>query len=520
MGKSVAKTVGLVMIITMLARLMGLLNNQVILTHFEAGTSLDIYNYSVQFQLYVVNCVGTAIITVMIPMFAAFYGVGEKNRAFKFADNVITLSVILAAILSVVGIFLAPTIIGFTEFNTPESRDFAITALRIMFPVLIFYVLTFTLQGLLQAQGSFLVPASVSIYNSLAVIGYVFIFGKKFGITGLLVATLIGLSLQALVQIPAIYRTEYRFRLGFGLKDPDLISSFKLVPPILISSAAYQVNMLYNISVSSKFENGVTLVTLGQTLVIQIVLALAIAVTSVVFPRLTTMVAKGEMDDYKGTVINLLKTMIFLLLPMTIGLACVSREAINFIYGYGKFSSENVTIAAKIVALYSLGGIGIGIKEVTDKAFYSLKDTMKPAFVGIAMMVANIGASLVLLRFLGVYAVPAAYSVAGITGGIAGLYILRKKVGPFGLKELIGFSIKCIFATGCMVAVVIPLARFFGSPNFGYFIDGTLGKVIHNFIAVIVPVVAGVVVFFGVSILLKVKEAVDVLGKVKAKLKI
>jgi len=485
MGKSVAKTVGLVMIITMLSRLMGLLNNQVVMTNYEVGTNLDIYFYSVQFQLYVVNCIGTAIITVMIPMFASFYGVGEKKRAF----------------------------------NTPESRDFAIMALRIMFPVLIFYVLTFTLQGLLQAQGSFLVPASVSIYNSLAVIAYVFIFGKKFGITGLLIATLIGLSLQALVQIPAIYRTEYRFRLGFGLKDPDVISSLKLVPPILISSSAYQINMLYNISIASKFDNAVSLVTLGQTLVLQIVLALAIAVTSVVFPRLTTMVVKGEMAEYKVTIIKLLKTMIFLLLPMTIGLACVSKETINFIYGYGKFTNDNVIVAANIVALYCVGGIGIGIKEVTDKAFYSIKDTMKPAYVGIAMMVANIGASIILLRFMGVYAVPAAYSVAGLTGGFAGLYILRKKIGPFGLKELVGFSIKCIFATACMAAVVIPMAKFLGEANFGYFVAGTLGKVIHNAITLAVPVLVGAVVFFGVSILLKIKEAVEVLQQVKAKLK-
>jgi len=520
MGKSVAKTVGLVMIITMLCRVMGLLSNQVYMTFFGVSTEIDIYSYAVNFQLYVINCLGTAIITVMIPMFAGFIGTGEKKRAYKFADNVITLSFVLAAILAVLGILFSPEIVKLTHFNTPEYFDFAVKALRIMFPVLIFYTLTYTLQGILQAQGSFLVPASISLYNSIAIILYVFFLGDRFGVIGLLIATLIGLSLQALVQIPAIYRTEYRYRPSFSLMNPDILNTLKLVPPILISSSAYQINMIYNLSTASKFENTVALVVLGQNLVLQAVLALAISMTSVMFPRLTTMVAKGDMSGFKQSVIKLLKTMIFLILPMTIGLAAVSRETIGFIYGYGKFTNENIIVAAKIVALYSIGGVGLGIKEVTDKAFYSLKDTMKPAIVGIVMMVSNILMSLILLPFMGVYAIPASYSIAGIMGGLSGVIILRRKVGPFGLSSLYSFAIKTIISTGAMIAVVLPLAFLFENILGRALFPGTLGLVAANLIKLFVPVGVGVVVFFVLAIKLEIKEAVETLDKIKGKIRL
>lgn len=519
MGKSVAKTVGLVMIITMLCRVMGLLSNQVYMTHYGVSTDVDIYSYSVSLQLYVINCLGTAIMTVMIPMFAGFFGTGEKKRAFKFADNVITLSFILAAILAVLGIILSPQIVKLTNFsNTAESYSFAVKALRIMFPVLIFYTLTFTLQGLLNAQGSFLVPASISFYSSLVIILYVFLLGNRFGITGLLIATLIGLSMQAIVQIPAVYKTEYRYRPSFALRDADVLSGLKLVPPILISSSAYQVNMIYNTSTASRFGNSVALVVLGQTIVLQAVLALAIAMTSVMFPKLTTMVAQGNISGFKETVIKILKTMIFLLLPITIGLAAVSKETISFIYGYGKFTPENIIVAAKIVALYSIGGIGIGIKEVTDKSFYSLKDTKKPAIVGVIMMVTNILVSLILLPFLGVFAIPTAYSAAGIMGGFSGLYILRKKVGPFGLSALYTFSIKAVISTVGMIIVVLPLTFLMGRFVGSVAVAGTIGKVVVNFIKLIVPVGAGAIVFFVLSVKLGIKEAVETLDKVRAKL--
>lgn len=518
MGKSVAKTVGLVMVITMLCRVMGLLSNQVYMTSFGVSTEIDIYSYAVNFQLYVINCLGTAIITVMIPMFTGFLGVGENKRAHRFADNVITLSFILAAILSVLGIIFAPQIVGITDFNTPESFDFAVKALRIMFPVLMFYTLTFTLQGILQAQGSFLVPASISLYNSLAIILYVFLLGDRFGVTGLLVATLIGLSLQAIVQIPAVYRTEYRYRPSFALRDTDIIGALKLVPPILISSSAYQVNMIYNLSIASKFENSVALVVLGQTIVLQAVLALAISMTSVMFPRLTTMVAQGNITGFKESVINILKTMIFILLPMTIGLAVVSRETIAFIYGYGEFTLENIIVAAKIVALYSIGGVGLGVKEVTDKAFYSLKDTKKPAIVGVVMMITNIAMSLILLPILGVYSIPLAYSVAGIMGAVSSLYILRRKVGPFGLSALYNFGIKTVICTIAMIAVVYPLAKLLDNVIGDYLFNGTLGLVAANMIKLFVPVAAGVAVFFFCAIRLRIKEAMETLDKIKGKL--
>lgn len=520
MGKSVAKTVGLVMIITMLCRVMALVGNQVIMTFYGVSTWIDIYSYAVNFQLYVINCLGTAIITVMIPMFAGFIGTNEKKRAFKFADNLISLTFILAAVLAVLGILLSPAIVRLTEFNTPEAYGFAVKALRIMFPVLIFYTLTYTLQGILQAQGSFLVPASISLYNSLAIILYVFLLGDRFGVTGLLIATLIGLSLQAIVQIPAVYKTEYRFKPSFSIKDNDIISALKLVPPILISSSAYQVNMIYNLSTASKFENSVALVVLGQTIVLQAVLALAISVTSVMFPRLTTLVAQGNMDGFKESVINILKSMMIILLPMTIGLAAVSHETIAFIYGYGKFTTDNIAVAAKIVALYSIGGIGLGIKEVTDKAFYSLKDTKKPAIVGIIMMLTNIGISLVLLPFMGVYAIPAAYSAAGIAGGLSGLYILRKKIGPFGLSSLYKFAVKIVISTAAMVLVVIPLARLLEGSFDRVLFSGTLGLAAANFIKLAVPVGAGILVFFVLAVKLGIKEAGEVLDKVLIKLKL
>lgn len=518
MKKNVAKTVGVVMVITLLSRLMALVSQQTYMTRFGIDDRMDIYVYAVNFQLYMINCLGTALITVMIPMFAGYIGTGEKKRAFRFANNVITLSFLLAVLLSAVGMVAAPHIVKLTRFHNTELFSFAVDALRIMFPVLMFYTLTYTLQGILQSQGRFLMPAFVSVPSSLIVIGYSLLLGNRFGIQGLLVATLIGLSSQALIQIPSVYKTEYRFSPSLGLRDKDIVSALKLVPPILVSSSAYQVNMIFNLSMAAHFEDGVSVINVAQQLVLVAILSMAISMTSVMFPRLTALAASNNMQDFKLTVVKILKTMVYLLVPMTLGLAAVRQETINFIYGYGKFTAENARLTAGILAIYAIGGVGLGIKEVTDKAFYSLKDTGKPAIIGVIMMATNILCSLLLTNFIGIYAIPAAYSIAALVGSAASLYILWRKIGSFGVMDFLKSSGKILISAGAMVAVVIPLAALLRSVNLPLGVTGTIKVVMDNAVRLFVPVVLGAGVFFACSWLLRVEEAVDVLGKIKGKL--
>lgn len=517
MKKSIAKTVGLVMIITMLSRLMALFSQQILLTRFGVNTHIDIYNFAVNFQVYAINCIGTTIITVMIPMFVGFLETGEKERAFKFANNVISLSFILTLVMSILGIIFAPQIVSQTDFSAKEF-DFAVSALRIMFPLLIFYTLTYTFQGILQSQGRFLMPAFVSVSSSSIIIFYTLFLGRKFGVQGLLVATLIGLSSQALIQIPSMYRTEYRFFPSFELRSRDILDALKLAPPILISSSAYQVNMFYNLSVATYFD-AVSLVNVGQQLVLVAILSMAISMTSVMFPKLTTLAASNNIPEFKKAVMKTIKIMVFILLPMTLGLAAVSRETIDFIYGYGKFTPENAMVTAKILALYSIGGVGLGIKEVADKAFYSLKDTVKPAIIGVIMMATNIGVSLVLIKTtgLGVFSIPVAYSTAALVGSASAMYILWKKIGSFGGMDFLKSSLKVAASAVAMVAVVIPLSMLMDKLTVQLGQAGTMGLVIKNGIKLFIPVGAGAVVFFTCTLLLKVEESVEVLEKVKAK---
>lgn len=508
--KGTARTVGIVMIIMLFSRLLAFLSSIVYMTFFGVSLQTDIYSYAIQFPNIVFNSFGTALATVVIPIFAGYMGTGEKDRAFKFADNVLSLSIVFAAGLSVLGILLAPVFPLFTSFKN-EGYDFAVLALRIMFPVMIFYALNYVLQGVLQSLGRFNMPAFVSVPSSLVLILYVFLMGHAYGILGLVVATFIGLSLQGLILIPPVFKTEYRFKPSFDLKNEDVKKALRLIPPILIGTSAYQVNMLFNITITANFKETVAIMVFVQNVILYSALAFVYSITAVVFPRFTMLAAQNDMDGFKDSLVKVLKTIAYFLVPATAGFIAVRHPLMDFLVGWGKITSGDVKLASSILALYAVGISGVGIKEVVDRAFYSIKDTRRPAINSLVVVLVNIGASLILIQYFGALGIPLAYSISSLTGVVVLVSMLRRKIGAFGLGSLVRTTLKILLSSAVMFAVVWLVDLLLGELAAG----GVAAKAARLFI----PVAAGILVYFVSTMLLKVEEAVEVMNKVKLRLR-
>jgi putative peptidoglycan lipid II flippase len=495
------------MIIMVLSRLMSLVSNLIYINFFGINTQIEIYSYATQLPNIIFNSFGTALVTVVIPVFAGFISTGEKERAFRFADNITGLSLVFTVALSILGIVAAPSILQLTRFKT-EDYGFALMSLRIMFPIMIFYALNYILQGVLQSLGRFNMPAFVSVPGSIIVILYVLLLGNRYGVRGLIFATFIGLSLQALILIPPVLKTEYRPGLGFDYRDEDIKNAVKLIPPVLIGTSAYQLNMLFNTTFSANFKDAVALITTIQNLILYAVLAFIYSITSVLFPKLTMLAARNDMEAFRDTLLKTIKTICYFLIPAAFGFVAVRYQLIDFLYGWGKVTESNINLASKILALYAFGTVGIGVKEVIDRAFYSLKDTKLPALNGVIMMIINITASLLLVRFLGIPGIPLAYSVSALCGAVVLIFAVRKKIGPYGGKSLLISISKISLAGIIMIIAIIPVIRLSSGMNLGNTLPG-------KGIRLMVPVMAGCIVFYLATCLMKVEEAITISKGIK-----
>ncbi len=498
------------MVIMILSRLLALVSTQVYMSFYGADNlELNIYSYAIAIPNTIFNCFGTALSTVFIPIYAGHLAKGEHQKAARFANNIITIASAFTATLILIGIALSPVLPKLTSFDSGEGYNFAVKALMIMMPVMLFYGLNYIFQGILQSKGKYGWPAFVSVPSSLVVIGYVFTLGDKYGVTGLLLATFIGLSLQALILIPPAIKAGFRYKPSFKLKDEDVISAGKMTVPVLIGVSAYQFNMFFNTTMIARFDGMVTLLTFVQNIVVYMVLAFVYSVTAVVYPKLTASAAEGKMDEYKYTLTSVLSTTLTLLVPITFGFMTVREPMLQLISNYGKITDADIKKAGLLVLMYSIGIVGVGSKEILDRAFYALKDTKLPAINGFIIMAVNVVLSLTLTNIIGAYGIPLAYSVASLTGLVVLLIALRKKIGQY-CKGLGTNFVKCVISGIIMAAAVIAV-------NYG--LDNVLAadSLVVRLVKLGVPVCVGVAVYAVMVVVLRVDAVKPIVDLIKRK---
>lgn len=88
-----------------------------------------------------------------------------------------------------------------------------------------------------------------------------------------------------------------------------------------------------------------------------------------------------------------------------------------------------------------------GLRSVLTRGFYALQDTKTPminATIGVAI---NIVLNLILSKYMGIGGLALATSISAIVTTVLMFVTLHKKIGPFGLKELIRSFVKISIAS-------------------------------------------------------------------------
>ena len=496
------------MVIMIASRLLALFSSQVYMSVFGTDSVyINIYSYAINIPNIIFTSIGTALSTVVIPIYVGHKAVGEGEKAKKFADNIISVSMVLTLILVILGMCISPLLVKFTGFaKESQTRIYAIKALMIVMPVMFFYALNYIFQGMLQSDGQYRLPAFVSVPSSIVVILYVLFLSSRFGVTGLLYASLFGLSLQALILIPPLYKNGYRYKIRLKLKDADIINAAKMAVPVLIGVGAYQLNMLFNSTMIARYDKSmVTILTFVQNITIQMVLAFVYSITAVIYPRLSESYAKGDISSYKETLGGILKNVSIMLIPITFGYISVREPLLNLLVAWGKVSTQSVKKAEIFLSFYAIGILGIGLKEILDRALYSIKNTRISAVNGFVIMFVNIALSIILMSYIGAYGIPLAYSIASLTGVANLLWQLKRKIGSFA-NGLLSEILKSL-----LIAMVMWLMVFLIQNVLGLYLVGN--NLLIRILKLGIPAGLGAVIYIVIGYFAKLSFIRDFLDK-------
>lgn len=455
-SKKLLSTIFIVLFLTLFSKLFGLARNALIASNFGLSIEADAYATASRITAQFFMTLGSAITATSIPIILHHLSKDDEKKAAYFVRNTMTTLIMITSVVTVLGIGFAPLLVKIFAFGFDQERtDMTIKLVKILFPILTMIPAIYLFVSVLQAHGKFSITSLISIPYNIIIISYLGFLAPKYGINGLAVATLFGWAAQGLLQIPFIRKRGFSIRPTLNLKDRDLQNLLRLIVPILLSSAVYNINMLIDNAIASTLTVG-KLSALSYAFVVYTAISSTIiyGVSTVLFPNFAEFVIKDDTDGLKNALTTIIKGMLFLVIPMIFGVLALRLEITQIIYMRDEFTLKDAILTAGPLGFYMMGMIGFAFQDIFNRVFYAFKNTQLPLKTSIISVSINIVLNITLVKYFDLNGLAMATSIAVVANGFMLFYALNKKIGPFDIKGLLHTSLKILFSAMLMFLTV------------------------------------------------------------------
>lgn len=458
---------------TLISRITGLLREIVFAYLFGASYATDAFNVAFRVPNLLRDMFSeSALSAAFVPSFCEKMKKEEKKNMTKelslFASNLLNLLILFVGMITLFLIIFSPYIVriiclGFLE--NPIKFNLTLNLTRVMLPFLFFISLSSWVMGILISYGRFFISAVCSaIFNIFSILiplltYTLFLRLKLEPILGMAYGVLIGSIFQFLFLLIFLKKTGYRYYLYLSFSDPELKKVYRLYFPVVIGLAAYQVNFFVNtVLVTFLEEKSITYLNYAYRVMHLPAGLFGVAVGSVALAEFSFL----EKRELKNNIFLPIKINITLLLPAALTFMILALPITRLLYERGRFTYQDAYFTAIALFLYSFLIFPSSLVRIFASAFYSLKDTKRPALVGFLAVFINIILNLYLMGKIGFKAFPISASIASFFQAIF-LYILLKKRTQINIfnKETKGFFLRISIYLGLFSLLVYFSNKFF-----------------------------------------------------------
>ena len=465
-GRRLAWSTAIFSLATGLSRILGLIRETVAAYYFSAGGKINAFTVAFQVPNLIRSLVADAALSsAFVPVFSELLEKGEKKRAWRVASTLFWLLLLGLGGLVAVLIVFAPIIIA--PFGDPGGdKQLAITLSRILFPIVVLLGVSGIIVGILNSYEHFTVPALTPVFWNLAIIaGLVLGVPRADTIDTKLyvyaVSIVIGTIIQVLLPIPWLRGLDDRLRVVLDWRDPAVKRVFVLMIPVTIGLGLINFNLLVNTLFASRFVDPL-LAPRAIDAAFRIYMLpqgmFSVAVATVLFPRLSRLAAREDMDGFRHNVATGLRQIAFTLIPASVFTAILATPITRLIYEHGKWTAENTTVTAQALAAFSLGLAFNGAMLMLNRAFFSLQRPWTPTAVAFGNLALNTVLAAALYH-VGVWGIPLATSFANIGGTALLLVLFRHRMGRIEFGGTLSVILKVSVASAALAVVAYPVWR-------------------------------------------------------------
>jgi len=500
---------------TGLSRVAGLAREVVAASYFGTAGVASAFTFAFQLPNLVRALVADAALSsAFVPVFSELLEEKRRKEAIALAGSLFGLLLVALGLLTLAFIaaagLIVPPLTG-EEFDSAlDATTIALT--RILFPIVVLLGLNGLVVGILNAYDHFSVPAIAPLVWNLviiaALVGLSPLFAEEDRIYAYAIGVLAGTVVQFAMVLPVLRRIDFPLRPALDLRDPRIGRVLKLMLPVSVSLGLINVNLLINTALGTLVSDQVPRAIDAAFRIYMLPQGMfSVAVATVLFPALSRLAARGDLDGLRGVAGNGTRQIALLLIPAAAATAALSVPLTRLVYERGEFDAESTRLTAQALFWFSFALPTSGINLLLTRTYFSLQRPWLPTALALGSLLVNLVAALLLYEPFGIAGIVGATAISTATMTLGQAAVLRRELGGLELAETLR---TVALATGA--AAGFALVAYASWWTF----DQALGR---GFIAQVVSVstglTAGTLLYAGTMLTLRVPEAAQIVALVR-----
>lgn len=451
-AKKAAKSALIIIILTLGSKFLGFIREMLIAAKFGSGMETDTYFAATTATGLLTGLISNAMTTTLVPVLAEIEAKENKEGKIFHTNNIINIVIFLSTILVLLGWMVAPVLVKLVARGFyGEQYKLAIKLTRIGFPKLLFSGIIGSLTGFLHSEQRHVSPAAIGFPFNFVYISYLLFLSDKLGVTGLMLAGVIAVFSQWVIQLPEAKKAGYSYRFVFDLKDKYILQILHLSLPVFVGVAISDLNTIIDRTMASSLVSGsISALNYSNKLKSLVTSVFISAIATVVFPLLAKESNSGNITSMKKVMAHGVNLVLVISIPATVGLVVLSTPIVQVAFERGEFDSVATLMTARALICYSLGLVGVALRTVVNKVYYSLQDTRTPMINGVISLMLNIVFNIIFVRLMAHAGLALATSITITIATLLLFYELRKKIGPLGSSKYLKCGLKVGLASAIM----------------------------------------------------------------------
>jgi putative peptidoglycan lipid II flippase len=514
-GRGMARNTAIFSVLTGLSRIAGLVREIVASSYFATSGAFSAFTIAFQVPNVVRSLFADAALSAaFVPVFTELLEHDRRKEAFRLASTLVLLIVTVLGAITVLFVATANVVVPlFVGDRLAPVEDLTVGLSRVLFPVVLILGLNGLLVGILNAYDHFSIPALSPLVWNAVIIGFLVashqLLDGNDELYGYAVGVLAGTAVQLAMAGPVLRRLGFRFNFSGALRelgDRRVRRVLALMLPVTIGLGLINLNLLVNSVLGGLVSDAAPRAIDAAFRIYMLPQGIfSVAIATVLFPALSRLAARRDLDGLRGLVGNGTRQVLLLLVPAAAATLVLATPITRLIYEHGAFGPDSTELVAEALLWFSFSLPTSGVNLLLTRTFFSLQRPWITTAIAALNLAVNAGVSIALYEPFGIAGIVVGTAAGSLAMTLGQAFFLRRELaGRLEARETL------VALAGMLVAAAALAGVAYGV---WWGLDELLGRgLAAQILSVCAGLGAGGATYLGAVLAMRIPEARQILA--------